>query len=74
MQQVYVKFENAEHVRTFLNVIEKLEAKFDLGSGKRVVDAKSVLGVLGLDLTKPQKLCFESEDRSIMEILRPFLV
>ena len=73
MQQVYVKFDDVEHVRNFLNVIEKFETDFDLGSGRRIVDAKSVLGVFALDLTKPQRLRFESEDQEIFEKLKPFL-
>ena len=73
MQQVYVKFDDVEHVRNFLNVIEKFETDFDLGSGRRVVDAKSILGVFALDLTKPQRLRFESEDQEIFEKLKPFL-
>ena len=73
MQQVYVKFKNVEHVQKFLNVIEKIETSFDLGSGRRIVDAKSILGVFALDLSKPQKLCFESDDQEIFEKLKPFL-
>ena len=73
MQQVYVKFKNVEHVQKFLNVIEKFETSFDLGSGRRIVDAKSILGVFALDLSKPQKLCFESDDQEIFEKLKPFL-
>lgn len=68
-----MKFHDAEHVRNFLNVIEKIETDFDLESDRSVVDAKCVLGVLALDLTKPQKLRFESEDQEIFDKLRPFL-
>lgn len=73
MQQVYVKFKNVEHVQKFLNVIEKFETNFDLGSGKKIVDAKCMLGIFALDLSKPQKLCFESDDQEIYEKLKPFL-
>lgn len=74
MQQVYVKFSNAEQVKDFVNMIERLEGDFDLGSGNRVVDAKSILGVFALDLTQPQRLSYHSEDKTVYEKLRPFMV
>ena len=43
MQQVHIKFSNVEQVRQFVNSIDKIDANFDLGSGRRVVDAKSIL-------------------------------
>ncbi len=73
MQQVLVKFNDVEQVRNFINIIDKIDMNFDLGLGNRVVDAKSVIGVFGLDLTKPQVLRYDSDDRRIMEKITPFL-
>ena len=73
VQQVYVKFRNAEQVRQFVNVIDRFDASFDMGSGRRVVDAKSILGVCALDLREPQKLCYNSDDKQILDKLMPFL-
>lgn len=73
MQQVYVKFDNVEQIRNFVNTIDRIEGNFDMGSGRRVVDAKSILGVAALDLTQPQRLCYDSDDIRIMEKLKPFL-
>ena len=52
MQQVFVKFSNADQVRNFVNAVSTMEANFELGSGRRVVDAKSILGVFALDLAQ----------------------
>ena len=73
MQQVYVKFNNVEQVTNFINIIDKIDINFDLGMGNRTVDAKSVIGVFGLDLTKPQLLRYDSDDHRIMEKITPFL-
>lgn len=73
MQQVYVKFNSAEQVREFVNILDRFDGNFDLGSGRRIVDAKSILGVAALDLSQPQRLSFESEDGRILEKLKPFL-
>ena len=73
MQQVLVKFNDVEQVRNFINIIDKIDMNFDLGLGNRVVYAKSVIGVFGLDLTKPQVLRYDSDDRRIMDKITPFL-
>ncbi|MCI9612287.1 MAG: HPr family phosphocarrier protein [Eubacterium sp.] len=73
MQQVFVKFNNAEQVRSFVNMIGTLDANFDMGSGRRMVDAKSLLGIFALDLTQPQKLSCNSDDASVMEKITPYL-
>lgn len=73
MQQVFVKFNNAEQVRSFVNMIGTLDANFDMGSGRRMVDAKSLLGIFALDLTQPQKLSCNTDDASVMEKITPYL-
>ena len=34
MQKVNIKFKDVEQVRQFVNVIDKFDASFDLGSGE----------------------------------------
>jgi len=73
MQQVNVKFNDVNQVRKFVDVIDKIDLCFNLGEGRRVVDAKSILGVLALDLTKPVRLSYDSDDEGIREKLAPFI-
>ncbi len=73
MQQVNVKFNDVNQVRKFVDVIDKIDLSFNLGEGRRVVDAKSILGVLALDLTKPVRLSYDSDDEEIREKLAPFI-
>lgn len=73
MQQVNVRFKDVEQVRRFVNVIDKFDTSFDLGSGQRVVDAKSLLGVMGLDFSEPLRLRYHSNDDRIAEEIAPFL-
>ncbi len=74
MQQVLVKFEDVDQVRDFVNAVSMTEANFELGSGSRIVDAKSILGVFALDLAQPQRLVCDSDDSAILEEIEPFLV
>ena len=73
MQQVHVKFNDANQVRKFVDVIDKIDLCFNLGEGRRIVDAKSILGVLALDLTRPLRLSYDSDDEGIREKLAPFI-
>ena len=74
MQQVLVQFEDVDQVRDFVNTVSTVEANFELGSGRRIVDAKSILGVFALDLARPQWLVCDSDDSAILEEIAPFLV
>lgn len=73
MQQVNVKFNNVNQIRQFVDIIDKFDSTFDLGEGRRTVDAKSILGVMALDLTRPLRLRYDSEDAGIREKLAPFI-
>lgn len=74
MTQVYIKFYDVEQVTRFVNIVNRLDTDFDLGSGQRRVNAKSVLGVFALDLSKPLLLQYVSKDAAIMEKIAPFLL
>lgn len=73
MQQVHVKFNDVNQVRKFVDVIDKIDLSFNLGEGRRIVDAKSILGVMALDLTRPLRLSYDSDDEGIREKLAPFI-
>ena len=48
---------------------------FDLVSGRYVIDAKSIMGIFSLDLSKPIDLNIHADDNveEIMEMLKPYL-
>lgn len=73
MQQVNVKFNSVNQIRQFVDIIDKFDLSFDLGEGRRTVDAKSILGVMALDLTRPLQLRYDSDDERIREKLTPFI-
>ena len=39
-------------VKNFVNIVSKYDYEIDLSSGRYVVDAKSIMGIFSLDLTK----------------------
>ena len=46
----------------FVNVLMKFGYDIDLVSGRYIVDAKSIMGIYSLDLTKPIELQAHTDD------------
>ncbi|MCI5741343.1 MAG: HPr family phosphocarrier protein [Lachnospiraceae bacterium] len=78
MKTVQISLNSIDKVKSFVNAITQFEFDFDLISGRYVIDAKSIMGIFSLDLSKPIDLAIhttsEDEVDSIMEILKPYLV
>lgn len=56
MQSVMISLNSIEKVKYFVNIITQYDGDFDLSSGRYVIDAKSIMGIFSLDLSKPLKL------------------
>lgn len=53
MKSVMIRLDTAEAVKKFVNLTARCDFDLTLKSGKYVVDAKSILGIFSLDLSKP---------------------
>ena len=63
MNQVKVQFRTPQEVMDFTNVVSKYEYDMDLKkSSRKIVDAKSLLGILALGLENVLELCIYSDD------------
>ena len=49
-------------VKDFVNIVSRYDFDVDLTSGRYVVDAKSIMGIFSLDLSKPIKVEVQSDD------------
>ncbi len=49
-------------VKDFVNTVSKYDFDVDLTSGRYVVDAKSIMGIFSLNLSKPIKVEVHSDD------------
>ncbi|MCR4647022.1 MAG: HPr family phosphocarrier protein [Oscillospiraceae bacterium] len=49
-------------VQEFVNILMKFAFDIDLVSGRYIVDAKSIMGIYSLDLTKPIELQAHTDD------------
>ncbi len=51
-----------DKVRSFVSIVSRFDLDIDLKAGNRMVDGKSFLGIMTLDLGKPMKLCLVSNE------------
>ncbi len=76
MKTVQISLNSIDKVKAFVNDITKFENDFDLVSGRYVIDAKSIMGIFSLDLSKPIDLSIHAEENlnEILEILKPYII
>lgn len=77
MKTVQISLNSINKVKSFVNEITKFDNDFDLVSGRYVIDAKSIMGIFSLDLSKPIDLNIhanESDIENILSVLKPYLV
>lgn len=75
MKTVSICLNSIDKVKSFVNDITKFDSDFDLVSGRYVIDAKSIMGIFSLDLSKPIDLNVHAEKDvdAILEVLKPYM-
>lgn len=77
MRTIKISLNSIDKVKSFVNDLTKFDADFDLVSGRYVIDAKSIMGIFSLDLSKPIDLNIHADDEKaaeILNILAPYTV
>ena len=75
MKAVNIKLSLAENVKTFVNIVNKYPYDVDLRAGRHVVDAKSILGIFSLDLSKPIAMeVYDNACDDLLEEIKPFII
>ena len=76
MKTVKISLNSIDKVKAFVNEVTKFNTDFDLVSGRYVIDAKSIMGIFSLDLSKSIDLNIHAEGDSseILDVLKPYLV
>ena len=65
MKTFNILLSSINDVKEFVNIVSAYEFDVDLTSGRYVVDAKSIMGIFSLDLSKPIKVDIRSEDEAV---------
>ena len=76
MKTIQISLNSIDKVNSFVNDITKVDYDFDLVSGRYVIDAKSIMGIFSLDLSKPIDLNIHAEDNAeeVLAVLKPYMV
>jgi phosphotransferase system HPr-like phosphotransfer protein len=62
MKAFNIMLRSINDVKDFVNLVNKYNFDVDLTSGRYVVDAKSIMGIFSLDLSKPIRVEVHSDD------------
>lgn len=76
MKTVKISLNSIDKVKSFVNDLTKFDTDFDLISGRYVIDAKSIMGIFSLDLSKPIDLNIHAENsvEDILSTLAPYII
>lgn len=70
-----IQLNTVEDVKTFVTKAIKCPKEVTLSSGRHVIDAKSLLGVFSLDLSKPVSLTIAGDaDDDFLSGIRSYIV
>lgn len=74
MKTFNVLLSSINDVKNFVNIVSKYDYDIDLTSGRYVVDAKSIMGIFSLDLSKPIKVEIHNDDcDKLADELKPYI-
>ena len=63
MSTVTLKFNSVDQLRKFNKTMSSLPGDFDMEQGRSYIDAKSVMGIMSLNLNLPVELHFQAEGK-----------
>ena len=74
--QKQIILDNVDKVKAFVVTVSKYPGDATLVSGRYVVDAKSIMGIFSLDLSKPIDLNIHAEEgvEEVLSILKPYTI
>lgn len=77
MEKTYtISLDTIIKVKDFVNMINRFDSEVDLTSGRYIIDAKSIMGIFSLDLTRPLTLTIYNDEEldELEKALQPFLM
>lgn len=69
-----IRFDSYDMIEKFSKEIANVKGEFDLVSGRKVVDAKSFLGIFSLDLSQPLVLDAVTDNVEIFDKFRTYQI
>ena len=74
MKSVKILLNTTDSVKSFVNIISSFDYDADIRSGRYVVNAKSILGIFSLELSRPVVLeIYENDCDELLEQQSEFM-
>lgn len=70
MCELEIKLNTIEDVKNLVSDVTGFDCDFEIVSGRFVVDAKSIMGIFSLDLSRELKLVIRSDDECEVERIK----
>ncbi len=67
MKEFNVKIQTIDEVKKFVSTVMTFNYDIDLISGRYAIDAKSIMGIFSIDLSKELKLVAHTDDTAELE-------
>lgn len=75
MEKKTIKLVTIDNVKDFVKKVNNLSCEADLTLGKYTIDAKSIMGIFSLDLSRPLELTVHSENcEDFLEEISDYIV
>ena len=75
MKSMQISLQMASQVKNFVAIVQNVSYDIELRSERYIVDAKSLLGIFSLDLSKPVTVEIHSDDcDELLEQLKQFAI
>lgn len=77
MKTYMLDLNSIDKVKGFVSAIEKFDGYFDMATGRYVVDAKSIMGIFSMDLSKKVEFRILETNAQISEVeaaIAPYVV
>ena len=73
MKEVSIRLSTVKQVQHFVGTLSSLPGDFELISGQNVLDARSLMGIFGFDLSRPLRLKIYRDDPGTLQAVAPYL-
>lgn len=73
MKTTTIMLSTIDDVKNFVNKVTTCTFDVDLISGRYAIDAKSIMGIFSLDLSKPIKVEAHTDDESFYDLIKDFI-
>lgn len=70
MSEIIILLDSIDKVKKFVSTTTKFDAEIDIVSGRYVLDAKSIMGIFSIDLSKPMIVRIYEEGEKAEEIIK----